>query len=185
MFPALSDKTLALSEKVAHATMGIDALYRQETGAESDREGLVVVQMAEVSPTPFASYGEAQEYLADLAQQALALPEPDRRLYYTQACTSLWSFCAWRQGKLERMSDQISLFLHADPAPATSAQLDGYYRQLRSLLTEMGYTGDIKAPNRRLGSEKPGACGRGAGYHERHDGPGPGNVRPHPPSARE
>lgn len=46
MFPALSDKTLALSEKVAHATMGIDALYRQETGAESDREGLVVVQMA-------------------------------------------------------------------------------------------------------------------------------------------
>lgn len=71
MFPALSDKTLALSEKVAHATMGIDALYRQETGAESDREGLVVVQMAEVSPTPFASYGEAQEYLADLAQQAL------------------------------------------------------------------------------------------------------------------
>ena len=43
------------------------------------------------------------------------------------------------------MSDQISLFLHADPAPATSAQLDGYYRQLRSLLTEMGYTGDIKA----------------------------------------
>ena len=131
MFPALSDKTLALSEKVAHATMGIDALYRQETGAESDREGLVVVQMAEVSPTPFASYGEAQEYLADLAQQALALPEPDRRLYYTQACTSLWSFCAWRQGKLERMSDQISLFLHADPAPATSAQLDGYYRQLR------------------------------------------------------
>lgn len=145
MFPALSDKTLALSEKVAHATMGIDALYRQETGAESDREGLVVVQMAEVSPTPFASYGEAQEYLADLAQQALALPEPDRRLYYTQACTSLWSFCAWRQGKLERMSDQISLFLHADPAPATSAQLDGYYRQLRSLLTEMGYTGDIKA----------------------------------------
>ena len=145
MFPALSDKTLALSEKVAHATMGIDALYRQETGAESDREGLVVVQMAEVSPTPFASYGEAQECLADLAQQTLALPEPDRRLYYTQACTSLWSFCAWRQGKLERMSDQISLFLHADPAPATSAQLDGYYRQLRSLLTEMGYTGDIKA----------------------------------------
>ena len=59
MFPALSDKTLALSEKVAHATMGIDALYRQETGAESDREGLVVVQMAEVSPMPFASYGEA------------------------------------------------------------------------------------------------------------------------------
>ena len=63
------------------------------------REGLVVVQMAEVSPTPFASYGEAQEYLADLAQQALALPEPDRRLYYTQACTSLWSFCASASGK--------------------------------------------------------------------------------------
>ena len=76
MFPALSDQTLALSEKVAHATMGIDALYRQETGAESDREGLVVVQMAEVSPTPFASYSEAQECLAGLAQEALALPWP-------------------------------------------------------------------------------------------------------------
>lgn len=184
MFPALSDKTLALSEKVAHATMGIDALYRQETGAESDREGLVVVQMAEVSPTPFASYGEAQEYLADLAQQALALPEPDRRLYYTQACTSLWSFCAWRQGKLERMSDQISLFLHADPAPATSAQLDGYYRQLRQPADRDGLYRRHQGANRRLGAKNLVPADEVQDTNDA-DGPGPGNVRPHPPSARE
>ena len=144
MFPCLSDATLRLSEKVAHATMGIDALYRRESGASSQRDGLVVVEMAEVSPTPFASYEEAQACLAGLAQQALTLPEPDRRLYYAQACTSLWSFCAWRLGKLPHMSDQISLFLHADPAPASQAQLDRYYQELRAMLTELGYTGSIK-----------------------------------------
>ena len=143
-FPELSQKTLALAEKVAYATMGIDELYRKEIGADNMHDGLVVVNMADVKPMHFASYTEAQAYMAELAQQAMELPEADRRLYYTQACTSLWSFCQWRQGKLDKMSDQIGMFLHVDPAPATMKQLDGYYAELRSIMNELGYTGSIQ-----------------------------------------
>ena len=51
----LSDQTLRLSEKVARATMGIDALYVAE---KADEDGLVVLNMANVPAEPFASYDE-------------------------------------------------------------------------------------------------------------------------------
>lgn len=140
-FVPLSDKTIALSVKVARATVGIDALY----GAErADEDGLVVLNMANVQPEPFGSYDEALAYLADLAQEAMGLPEADRRLYYTQACTSLASFCRWRKHQLEAMSDQIALFLHADPAPASKKALDSMNDRLYALLGDRGYTGDLK-----------------------------------------
>ena len=86
----LSDQTLRLSEKVARATMGIDALYVAE---KADEDGLVVLNMANVPAEPFASYDEALQALAEISREAMALPEPDRRLYYQQACVSLSSFC--------------------------------------------------------------------------------------------
>ena len=102
----LSDQTLAFSVDVARATMGVDALYRRETGFTDLHDGLVVLNMANVEPAAYESYQAAQSHLAELAQKALALPEPDRRLYYAQACTSLWSFCQWRQDQLPSMSSQ-------------------------------------------------------------------------------
>lgn len=141
----LSAKTIALSEEVARVTLGIDALYRAEIGAMENRDGLVVLNMSGAQPEPLESYAQAQERLAELAGKALTLPEADRRLYYAQACTSLWSFCAWRRGMLTPMSDQIGAFLHVDPAPATQAQLDAYGAQLRKMLTSLGYTGDLQA----------------------------------------
>ena len=138
---ALSDKTIALSVKVARATVGIDALYHAEKGDEDD---LVVLNMANVQPEPFDSYDAALDYLADLAREAMTLPEADRRLYYTQACTSLASFCRWRKGQLEAMSDQIALFLHVDPAPAAQQELNALNGKLYAMLGELGYTGDLK-----------------------------------------
>ncbi|MBE5808883.1 MAG: DUF885 domain-containing protein [Clostridiales bacterium] len=140
----LSDRTIALSVDVARATMGIDRLYRNETGFTDLHDGLVVLNMCDVQPEPFESYAEAQARLAEISARAFTLPEPDRRLYYTQACTSLWSFCEWRQGKFEGIADQIGLFLHADPAAATQAQLDAYNKKLYGLLGEAGYDGDLK-----------------------------------------
>ena len=140
----LSQKTLYLAEKVAHTTMGIDALYRGETGAESDRDGLVVLNMANVQPERYADYTAAQQRLAELSAEAMTLPEADRRLYYTQACTSLWSFCQWRRGLLEKMSDQIGMFLLVDPAPAGQSAMDECFIRLREMLTELGYSGDVK-----------------------------------------
>ena len=141
----LSDRTIDYSVDIARATMGIDALYRRETGLTDLHDGLVVLNMCDVQPEPYESYAEAQARLAELAGRALTLPEPDRRLYYTQACTSLWSFCQWRQGRLEGIQDQIGLFLHVNPAPASQAELDAYNLKLYGLLGEAGYSGDLKA----------------------------------------
>lgn len=140
----LSDQTIAFSVDVARATMGVDALYRRETGFTDLHDGLVVLNMANVEPAAYESYQAAQSHLAELAQKALALPEPDRRLYYAQACTSLWSFCQWRQDQLPSMSSQIGLFLHADPAPASQAALDVYSGELYRMLGEAGYAGSLK-----------------------------------------
>ena len=137
----LSDQTLRLSEKVARATMGIDALYVAE---KADEDGLVVLNMANVPAEPFASYDEALQALTEISREAMALPEPDRRLYYQQACVSLSSFCRWRKGQLPEMSDQIGLFLHVDPAPATQRDLDACNAELYAVLGELGYTGDLK-----------------------------------------
>ena len=140
----LSDRTIDLSVDVARATMGIDALYRQETGFSDLHDGLVVLNMCDVQPEPFESYAAAQARLAELSARAFGLPEPDRRLYYTQACTSLWSFCEWRQGKLPDIADQIGLFLHVNPAAASQRELDAYNKKLYALLGEAGYSGDLK-----------------------------------------
>lgn len=141
---ALSDKTMEYSEKVAKATMGIDALYRKEMDLTDLHDGLVVLNMADVPSEPFTDYKDAQEMLGELSKEAMALPEADRRLYYTQACTSLWSFCQWRMGKLGQMNSQIGLFLHVDPAPATQRDLDRYNNKLHDMLRELGYTGNVK-----------------------------------------
>lgn len=74
---ALSDQTLAFSEDVARTTMGIDALYRRETGMSDLHDGLVVLNMANVQPSPFESYEQAQAHLADLARNARADERPD------------------------------------------------------------------------------------------------------------
>ena len=143
-FLHLSDQTIGLSVRVAEATMGIDMLYRRETGLNDLHDGLVVLNMCDVKPLLFANYDEAQDYMAAIARDALHLPEPDRRLYYTQAATSLWSFCEWRKGKLENMADQIGLFLHVNPAAASLAEVEAYNKDLYAMLGELGYTGDLK-----------------------------------------
>ena len=145
MYYLLSDKTISYSMEIARVTMGIDALYRREAGIDDLHDGLVVLNMCDVAPEPFEDYTQAQQRLAELAGRALGLPEPDRRLYYTQACTSLWSFCQWRRGLLEDIGTQIGMFLHVDPASPSEAQLQAWNRDLYRLLGEAGYAGDLKA----------------------------------------
>ena len=140
----LSNKTLIFGEKLAALTLGIDHLYRREAGIDGDLDGLVVINMGQKEVREVEDYREARALLAELAGEAFALPEEDRRLYYTQACVSLDSFCAFREGMLPALGSQIGMFLHVDPAPMTDKQLEGYFGQLRTLLTQMGYTGDLK-----------------------------------------
>lgn len=152
----LSDASLRFAEALTAATMGVDRLYQAEQDRlnpdlaneppnSMKRESLVAVALRPDLPVEqFSDYTAARERLSDLARQAAALPEADRRLYYAQACGSVGAFAAWRQGALP-FAEQMPAFLHVPPEPASDASLDEYRSQLRDLLTSLGYTGDLKA----------------------------------------
>ncbi|GHV27460.1 hypothetical protein FACS18948_4860 [Clostridia bacterium] len=143
----LSDKTLRLGETVARITLGIDKLYRAELD-DPKSDGLVVVNMSSLDAESYTDYSDAREAISQIVLAAFSLPEPDRRLYYAQALTSLDSFCVSRgkgQNQLNDTSEQIRLFLHVDPSPASDSTLHSYYHELYGLLGELGYSGDLKA----------------------------------------
>jgi hypothetical protein len=144
----LSDKTLSYGESFTTALLGLDALYAAEqqkpdTEAASDIERLIVLNMSTTHrPENFAGYAEAIARFQELALRAESLPEPDRRVYYREASQSAVAFAEWRLNDLP-FADQISRFLHVPSAPAQEEELDSLRREMRDLLTELGYTGDL------------------------------------------
>ncbi len=144
----LSDTTLSYGEALTPALLGLDALYASEQGkgqpgAGGDIERLVVLNMSTIHVAEeLASYADARERFAELRVAAAALPEPDRQLYYRQVCDSAIAFATWRESGLS-FDRQISDFLHVPSAPATDAQLDALRVSMRSLLTDLGYSGDL------------------------------------------
>lgn len=141
----LSDRTLLYGEKLCSLTLGIDRLYRSKLVDADKHDGLAVIDMSggKFAPDGISDYQQAREALAALAREAFALPEPDRRLYYTQACISLDSFCAQNQGQLPDLSTQIGMFLHVNPAPISQSQIDALLAKIHAMLTDMGYSGDV------------------------------------------
>src|SRR5215217_7835952 len=138
----LSDATLAYAEELTTALLGVDALYRAESG---DGDGLVVLNMSTThQPIAFASYDDAQACFAELERRAAGLPEPDRRLYYAQACRSTLAVISWRRGDLP-FTGQIADFLHVPAAPAGDDELDALRSEMRTLLGRMDYSGDLAA----------------------------------------
>ena len=131
----ISAQTLAYAEQVTTALLGVDALYRRESG---DADGLAVLNMSagRHPPEPLAGYDTAAQRFKDLQQQAATLPEADRQRYYDQLCTSTLAFMGWRQGRLNFM-EQLSSFLHVPAEPAADSELDqlrGQMREKRLLL---------------------------------------------------
>jgi hypothetical protein len=139
----LSDATLAYGEEMTAALLGVDRLLRAPGGEDDDR--LVVVNMApNHRPSPFADFDQAVARLNELKSAAAALPEPDRRMYYEQLCGSTQAVIDQRRSPLP-LATQIERFLHVPADPASDADLDAMRRDMRSLLTGMGYSGDLKA----------------------------------------
>jgi hypothetical protein len=139
---ALSDATLAYGEDLTCALLGLDTLYRAESG---DGDGLAVLNMAfGFQPEPFADYAAARERFTELATRAAILPEPDRRLYYEQTCRSSLAVIRWRTAGVT-LPEQIADFLHLPAAPASDGELDDLRGAMRGLLNELGYSGDLVA----------------------------------------
>ena len=139
----ISAPTLAYAEQVTTALLGVDALYRRESG---DEDGLAVLNMSggRHAPESFSAYDDAGQRFTELRRQAAALPEADRRRYYDQLCQSTLAFIDWRQGRLT-FREQLSTFLHVPAEPAADSELDQLRGQMRGLLNGLGYSGDLPA----------------------------------------
>ncbi len=140
----LSSETLRFGRDLTTALLGVDRFYRRESG---DEDGLAVLNLdeaGEFQPAPFDSYEDARRRFTDLRARAGGLPEADRRVYYDQVCHSTLAFITWRSSALP-FTAQLADFLHVPPAPATEVELDRLRAEMRTLLTHLGYQGDLAA----------------------------------------
>ncbi len=138
----LSDATLAFGERVIEAILGVDRLYRKESG---DDTGLAVLNMdveGRYAPASYSTYSDATEAWTELHGASAELPEADRRVYYGQLAVSTRMFLRWRMGETT-FDEQLSGFLHVSSAPAATEELDAIRSDLRGLLSQMGYHGDL------------------------------------------
>lgn len=134
--PTLSDRTLAYSESVTDALLGVDTLYREESG---DETGLAVLDMSEGrTPTQFEDYEAALDRFADLEEDTESLPEPDRRTYYRQVCASTRAFIEWRTDGLP-FRDQVRRFLHVPADPPSDAEVERIRTEIETHLRSLGY----------------------------------------------
>ena len=138
----LSEATLDYGRSMMTALLGVDRLYREESG---DQDGLAVLNLDsghEFAPEGFASYAEAATRFAELTREATWLPEGDRRRYYDDVCRSTLAFIAWRTGGLS-FNDQLDGFLRVPGAPATDQELVDLRSEIGALLDRMGYRGGL------------------------------------------
>lgn len=141
---AISDRTLDFSRHVTRALLGVDRLYRDESG---DPTGLAVLNMdteGTFEAEAFDGYGEAARRWTELGREALSLEERDRRVYYHQLAHSTLAFIEWRREGLP-FEAQLEDFLHVPVGAVPDEELDGMRRAIHRLLGEMGYSGDLRA----------------------------------------
>lgn len=138
----MDDATLAFGAAATGALLGVDALYRAESG---DGEGLAVLNMDREGTFPAeatASYEEAHTRFRALRREAAGLQEADRRRYYDRFCHSTLAFIRWRMMGLS-FERQLTDSLHVPARPASAGELDRLRDDLNALLGTMGYQGDL------------------------------------------
>lgn len=139
----ISDTTLAFGEDVVVALLGLDQLYRSESG---DAVGLAVVNLdtaGQFSPLDFPDYPSARSCFESLRREARQLPEVDRRAYYDDLCESSLAFIEWREGQLG-FGDQLRRFLHVPVGEADPAELDALKVEMSAVLTDLGFKGSLR-----------------------------------------
>lgn len=139
-----SEATLAFGARITRALLGVDGLYRAESG---DETGLAVLNMdaaGQYPPDPFGGYEDAAACWIELARDTPGLPEQDRRVYYAHLCRATLAFIEWRSLGLPFRA-QLQRFLNVPVEPVPDPELDRMRGGLRSMLEGMGYRGDLPA----------------------------------------
>ncbi len=140
--PNLSQATLAYGLRAAQAILGLDALYRSESG---DGTGLAVLDMSEpgeLEADVFADYAAADHAFRGLRADSDELVEPDRQRYYDQLCHSSLAFIRWRDRGLP-FKEQLAGFLHVPAEPASGESIDALCTELAQRLKAMGFNGGL------------------------------------------
>jgi hypothetical protein len=138
---------MTIGNELAEATAGLDQLYRASRNEKSElnAEGLIPVAVAEVSPRSLRDWGEALAVFHDIGTRIAAEAEDAQRAgWLTEMTASLISltrmFSGERIGFAERLRDQLRVETTLIPETV----LDGYRRDLRGALDELGYrSGDL------------------------------------------
>jgi len=139
-----SDETLSLGNRAARGILGVDRIYRDESGDDFGLACLDMSRPGELESESFADYSEATEWWTEFQEDAQRLPEADRRLYYAQLAVSTRAFIEWRTSGLD-FERQLGDFLHVPAAPAADAEIAELCTGIRGLLDGMGFHGDLRA----------------------------------------
>ena len=140
---------MKLGADVAEVTAGIDILYRKslEKSGFLNREGLIPVAVAEVTPRLFTSWDAVQDSLAAL--RARIPDETDsevRRGWLTEMVESLVSLSRMFAGETVSFAERLRQQLRLDFTVIADDVLDSYRAALREALDELGYSdGDLAA----------------------------------------
>lgn len=136
-----------IGQDLAEITAGIDILYRGGIGKDGflNREGLIPVAVAEVTPRPLRGWSEVQDALAAIAERAAAEAEDAQRAgWLTEMTGSLASLSRLLAGETQSFQTRLREQLCVETTVIGEDILDGYRADLRGALDEMGYrSGDL------------------------------------------
>jgi hypothetical protein len=139
---------MKLGKELAELTAGIDQLYRNTPRSDGflDKEGLIPVAVAEVTPRPLADYDDAVEALNSLRARLPAEAEsPLRRDYLDEMIDSLLTLVSTFREEGVSFADRVSRQIRVPTQRIGDDVLDGYRSIIREKLDELGYSGGALA----------------------------------------
>ena len=139
---------MKLGKDLAELTAGIDQLYRNTPGSNGflDKEGLIPVAVAPVTPHALANYEEAVAALLALRERLSAeAGSPLRRDYLEEMIDSLLTLVATFREEEVSFADRVSRQIRVSTQLIGDDILDGYRTIIRDKLDELGYVGGALA----------------------------------------
>ncbi|GIO07690.1 hypothetical protein J31TS6_37180 [Brevibacillus reuszeri] len=141
------ERDMQLSETYCRIVLGMDNLYRNGNGstneASFDREGLVPINLTDVTPHSYASWTEVREDLRGLLADYAKITDEVRRNYMQQQIGSLETLASWCSGVDIPFREKVRGFLYVNENPVTNAEQKTLHERLDRALSQRGYQGTL------------------------------------------